>query len=264
MFMGGLLLVMAGLLVLHRSPRVSIGRGLTVAAAVLAGCGVAASATAFALAGTAKYTGTTGWVIPALHDAASDQPVSYTPECTKSGFPVCIHPAFGGYLHGVAAGLQPAAAEIAGLPGAPARAEQVRSGVGPPPAAGTTSIYQYSGDGGMAVFWGDDANAAWWQQAFQQDFLSWFVSGPEAPNGPTFLTAAQQAVVTALMAEVGSAAPQFDQPDNSNGQPVGPSPAQVDAAARRLESLSSAARHAWLAAHIAEIRAGGVTLASIP
>lgn len=272
MFIGGVIIAMAGLLAL--SPVTGggrrgiseggVGKRVTAAGALLVACGVAASATAFSLAGTVQYASATGWAIPALHDAASDQSVPFTPVCTESGFPVCIHPAFAAYLEGAAAGLQPAAAEIAGLPGAPVRAEQVRSGVGPPPAAGTTSVYQYSGDGGMAAFWGDDANAAWWQRAFQQDFLSWFVSGPEAPNGPTFLTAAQQAVVTALMVEVGSGTPQFDEPDNSNGQPVGPSPARVDAAARRLESLSKAAQHEWLATHIAQIRNGGVALAQIP
>ena len=73
-------------------------RWLAVLAAAAVGCGVAASATAFSLAGTAKYSQATGWVIPALHDAASDRPVPYTPVCTSAAFPVCIHPAFDGYL----------------------------------------------------------------------------------------------------------------------------------------------------------------------
>jgi hypothetical protein len=40
---------------------------------------------------------------------------------------VCVHPAFGFYLHDVAAALDPVAAEIAGLPGAPDRAAEVAS-----------------------------------------------------------------------------------------------------------------------------------------
>ena len=35
-------------------------------------------------------------------------------------------------------------------------------------------------------------------------------------------------------------------------------------AATRFESLSKAVQHDWLATHIAQIRAGGVTLAQIP
>jgi len=69
--------------------------------------------------------------------------------------------------------------------------------------------------------------------------------------------------VAALTVEAGLGTPQFNQA-YTNNRPTGPSPAQMGAAARRFESLSSAARHAWLAAHIAEIRAGGVTLAQIP
>jgi len=50
----------------------------------------------------------------------------------------------------------------------------------------------------------------------------------------------------------------------------GPSPAPepatgpVYAAARRLAALPPAARHAWLAAHLAALRAGQLTLARLP
>ena len=46
---------------------------LRTVAVVLVACGVAASWTAFALAGTAKPDAVGGWEIPALHSAASDQ-----------------------------------------------------------------------------------------------------------------------------------------------------------------------------------------------
>jgi hypothetical protein len=106
-------------------------------------------------------------------------------------------------------------------------------------------------------------NTASWQDGLQQDFLTWFVSGPPPQTAPWVPTGAQQALVTALMAETRAGTPLFAQPD-ANGQPVGPTPAQVGAAATRFESLSKAAQHAWLAAHVAQIRAGGVTLAQIP
>ena len=101
---------------------------LRAVAVVLVACGVAASWTAFALAGTAKPDAAGGWEIPALHSAASDQPVPAIPDCTSSsGFGVCVHPAFGFYLHDLAAALDPVAAEIAGLPGAPAGAKRWRA-----------------------------------------------------------------------------------------------------------------------------------------
>ena len=271
MFTGGLLIVMLGLLALWPSLSKPAGwRPRTMTAAAVAcgvatvACGVAAAVTAFVLVGTAQYTATTGWVIPALHDAASDQPVPYTPQCTGAAFRVCIHPAFSGYLAGVTAALQPAAAEIAGLPGAPVRAEQTVSTV-LTVAAGTTSVYEYPQTGGTTSFWGGPAVADtnWWRQALQQDFLTWFVSSSPQLNGSSNVTAAQQVVVAALTVKAGLGTPQFNQA-YANNRPTGPSPAQMRAAARRFESLSPGARHAWLAAHIAEIRAGGVTLAQIP
>ena len=272
MFIGGVIIAMAGLLAL--SPVTGGGRrGLslggvekrvTMAGAILVACGVAASATAFSLAGTAQYASATGWAIPALHDAASDQPVPYTPVCATSGFRVCIHPAFAAYLPAVTAALRPAAAEIAGLPGAPVRAEQVPSGV-LPATAGTTSVFQYPQLDGLASLWASpsDVNTASWQDALQQDFLTWFVSGPPPQTAPWAPTGAQQVLVTALMAETGAGTPLFAQPD-ANGKPVGPTPAQVGAAATRFESLSKAAQHDWLATHVAQVRACRVTLAQIP
>ena len=38
----------------------------------------------------------------------------------------------------------------------------------------------------------------------------------------------------------------------------------VYAAARRLATLPAAARHAWLAAHLAALRSGQLTLAQLP
>lgn len=237
--------------------------------------GAAASGTAFALAGTAK-PGVAGWDIPALHDAASDHPIPYSPDCLGTTFKVCVHPAFGAYLAATDAALQPVAAEIAGLPGAPVRASQVVSGggvramqgLGFPGTlgtgiTGTPPVYTYNSDNDFAPFLGNPANAssASWRWAFQQNFLSAFVAGPPhaGPNGfvSSVPAPAQQAVVTALMTAVGSQA-QFPQ---VNG--AGPASAQT-AAAKRFASLSSAARHAWLATHLSALRAGTITLAQIP
>jgi hypothetical protein len=287
MFMGGVLLVMVGLLALLPAARVPGVRGLsfagrrrlTVVAAAGVACGVAASATAFSLAGTGQYSLTTGWEIPALHDAADDQPVPYTLDCTGSAFKMCIHPAFEPYLGAMSAALQPAAAEIAGLPGAPARAEMT-TGVALPAVAGTTSVYDYSTeleDVGGASFWATPATArtAAWEQGEQQGFITWFVSGPAEQDSPG-PTPAQEAVAIALLAKIGAPVPQypqFSQPGTQSGtsstsgasgtQP-GASAAQITAAASGFESLSSAARHAWLAANIVVLRSGTITLAQIP
>ena len=72
------------------------------------------------LAGTARLA-VNGRVIPALHDAASDRPVPYTPVCSGGIVPVCVHPAYRGYLADVTAALRPLLGQLAGLPGAPVR-----------------------------------------------------------------------------------------------------------------------------------------------
>ena len=287
MFMGGVLLVMFGLLALSPVPRLPGVRGmsfaatgrLAVLAAVVVAGGVAASATAFALTGTARYSATAGWVIPALHDAADDQLIPYTQDCTGSAFTVCIHPALDAYLDALSGALRPAAAEIAGLPGTPVRAELAVGGAFPA-AAGTTPVYAYSGIGGVdqSSFMDTPAEAhtAVWEQGIQEEFLSWFVSGPQQADQQAGPDAAQQAVAGALLAKLGVPAPQSGPVGSFSGsaaaqvsgtasgsQPAA-SPAQISAAASRFESLSSATRHAWLAANIAALRSGALTLAQLP
>jgi hypothetical protein len=123
------------------------------------------------------------------------------------------------------------------------------------------------------------ARTAGWEQGNQQDFITWFVSGPAEQDAPGLTTPAQEAVAIALLAKIGAPVPQypqFSQPGTQSGgwstssasgasatQP-GTSAAQITAAARGFESLSSAARHAWLAANLAGLRSGTVTLAQIP
>ncbi len=284
MFMGGITVALLGVLALAPVLRIrgeffaAIGRAGRLLCAVgvaLLAVGVAASWTAFALAGTAK-PGVSGWDIPALHDAASDQPVPYIPDCAGTSFPVCVHPAFSAFLPAAAAALQPVAPEIAGLPGAPVRAEQVASdngvrltqglrvaGLPMEGLSGTPPVYHYASDDPLAPFWGNPALAG--GAAFQQEFLQWFVQDPASAGGSYgFLSPAQQAVVTALMAKAGSTPVGFSQADGSNGQPIGPSPTQIAAAAARFEALSPAARHAWLATHLHALRAGHITLAQLP
>jgi hypothetical protein len=278
MFMGGITVALLGVLSLALVLRklASGGWWLRVIAVVLLAAGAAASWTACSLAGTAKLTAT-GWEIPALHDAASDKPVPFVPDCTSGpgGFQVCIHPAFSGYLSEVAAGLDPVAAEIAGLPGAPVRAEQVASagtglvGFEPSYIAGNPPVFEYSGEqvgdlfGG---FMGIPAGAgAFWRAAFQQGLLDSFLAEPPhsaaARTGPAPLDAAQQAVEDALMIAAGSQPPQAT---GQGGQSGGPSQAQISAAASRFASLSPSARHAWLAARLPALRVGQITLAQLP
>jgi hypothetical protein len=278
MFMGGIAVALFGVLGLATALRpLASARGLASARAALAGtggwllrgvaviliaCGVAASWTAFALAGTAKPDPVGGWQIPALHSAASDQPVAVTQDCTaSSGFQVCVHPAFSIYLHDVAAALDPVAAEIAGLPGAPAGAKEVASVSGGQDVqsgiAGTPPVFEFTAEHVGAMFGQFNGIRDWagWTPGFQQGLLDAFLTGRPPHPGPVpiLLGPAQQAVEDALLTAVGS------QPLNPNVHSAG-----VSAAARRFAALPASARHVWLATHLTALRAGTITLAQIP
>jgi hypothetical protein len=266
MFMGGIAVAAVGLLALSPALRGLAGRGpsagggtgrwLRGVSVALVAAGVAASVTAYDLTGTAKLTAA-GWEIPVLHDAAAGRPVPYTPDCASSaGFKVCVHPAFGAYLAGLAAAFDPAAAQAAELPGAPVRAEQVPNG---DPfygslITGTPPVYEFT----VEITWVNPAavSGAGWRVSFQQGFLDEFIGGRVAELGGT-LSPAQQAVVSALLTGAGS-------PAAVQGFYGPPPAAQVTAAANRFAALSPVARHAWLAAHLSALRAGQITLAQIP
>jgi hypothetical protein len=277
MFMGGIAVALFGVLGLATALRELPARGRARARAALArgdgglrravavilvACGIAASWTAIALAGTAKPDAVGGWQIPALHSAASDQPVPAAPVCTSSsGFGVCVHPAFSFYLGDLAAALDPVAAEIAGLPGAPAGAREVASvSGGQDVQSGITvnpPVFVFTAEhvGSMFGQFLGDPDPVDWREGFQQGLLDAFLTGrqPYAGPGQVLLGPAQQAVEDALLTAVGS-------------QPLDPgmTSAGISAAAHRFAALPASARHAWLAAHLAALRAGQTTLAQIP
>src|SRR5215468_6607301 len=264
MFMGGIAVVLFGVLGLapglrqlasaggRASLRAVLARGdgwlLRVAAIILVACGVAASGTAFALAGTARPDAVGGWQIPALHSAASDHPVPVTQDCTSGyAFQVCLHPAFGFYLADVAAALEPVAAEIAGLPGAPVGAREmasvsggqnVWSGIsGNPPVfdftaehVGTTSG-EFDGIRETMYIESDiTPDAAAWRQGFQQGLLDAFLTGQSHHAGPVALDAEQQAVEDALMTAAGSQPQGHISQLSVNGKPAPGTLAAVSAA----------------------------------
>ena len=121
MFLAGLTVALLAALAL---PAGSGGRALRTAAAGLTGAGLLAAGTAVGLAGTGTLDAHGMIAIPALHDAASDQPLQFTPACSRTAIPVCLNPAFASYLPATATALAPLLSQLAGLPGAPARIVQ--------------------------------------------------------------------------------------------------------------------------------------------
>jgi hypothetical protein len=267
MFMAGIAIAALSILVL--SPRSGMipggaGRRARTAAIAAVAAGVALAGTALGLTATATQ-GVSGWDIPALHDAASDRPIAYTPVCTGTGLRVCLHPAFSSYLDDTAAALAPVAAEIAGLPGAPVRGEEVNSAAqastgGNGVITGDPSVYQFNMNNNALGYWGfQETN---FRETFQQDLLDAFVAPGGARNaylnGPSY-TPAQQAVVIALMRAVGSR-PTSNSPFAYNS-PINP---QVVTAADRFAALPASTRHAWLATHLTALQTGKIALEQLP
>jgi hypothetical protein len=211
--------------------------------------------------------------IPALHDAASDRPVRYTPVCSHTRVPVCLNPAYAGYLPATEAALAPVLTEVAGLPGAPARVSQAaavyRQGRGNsvsvsmagPSLSGTPPVFrmllplQLSGP---TMTMGELTAAV--RSTTGPDLVADVIGdGPSA-------TPAQRAVAAALRMSAGlpeavlRSAPSRQRPSGA----IVPLPVPVQAAARRFAARPAPARHTWLVRHLAALRAGHVTLAQLP
>jgi hypothetical protein len=259
MFLAGLTAALTGVLGL---PAGSGSRWLRGCAAACAVAGLAAAGTAVALAGTARLEPSGMIAIPALHDAASDQPIRYTPVCGGGAVPVCLNPAYRSYLPVVVAALQPVLAEVAGLPGAPARISQA-----------APAFRQGPRDGVLVTVGLQTANgpAAGGRHPSSYGLVLPDPFPGQSADGAVITTAqfaarirvfAQQAVQVALMRLTGSGISQLPGPQpRQPGPPLG---AATQAAAQRFAALPAAARHAWLVQHLAALRSGRVTLAQLP
>jgi hypothetical protein len=272
MFLAGIAVAALGLTGL---PARAGGRRLRRAAAVLTLAGVALAGTAAGLASTARLSAH-GLAIPALHDAANDTPIAYTPACGRAaGVPVCLNPAYRRWLPDMTAALAPVLAEVAGLPGAPVRATQVAAaytggeggfgrpitlGGHPPVLRMSLGVLDLPGPCGFCA--GPVATKRFADQirlAFAQAFTG-------AGNGPG--SPAQQAVQAALLQ--GAGIPFAAQPKlmaaarNGPGPAPGPAAGPVYAAARQLAARPATARHTWLAAHLGALRTGRLSLKELP
>jgi len=272
MFLAGIAVAALGLTGL---PAGAGGQWLRRAAAVLTLAGVALAGTAVGLASTARLSAH-GLAIPALHDAANDAVITYTPACGRAaGVPVCLNPAYRRWLPDMTVALAPVLAEVAGLPGAPVRATQVASaytsgegGFGRPISLGghppvlRMSLGSIDLPGPCGFCEGPVATKQFADQ-MRLGFAQAFAGAGNGPGSP-----AQQAVQAALLQGAGipfAALPKLMAAGrNGPGSAPGPATGPVYAAARRLATRPAAARHAWLAAHLAALRAGRLSLRDLP
>jgi hypothetical protein len=102
--------------------------------------------------------------------------------------------------------------------------------------------------------------------SLQQDLMRAIIIGSAGEFGsngfqPDPGTQAQQAVMDGLLKALGTKPYPVPQPDENGPAAL---PAQVATAAARFAALPATTRHAWLAANLAALKAGTITLAQLP
>ena len=273
MFLAGLTVAILAALGL---PTGAGGRALRAAAAATTLAGLAAAATAVGLAGTATIDAHGMIRIPALHDAANDQPIRFTPVCSHTAIPVCLNPAYSSYLASTAAALEPVLNQIAGLPGAPAQILQEAATYQLSPGNGIEIGRAGPGNNGLAAVYhlilpiqqlGPPLTTA--QMASQVRGDSWDLVTNFTGDGPG-ASKAQDAVAASII--IDSKLPMASTVFISDGQP-GTDPSRSAsitpgtpeyAAAQRFAALPEQTRRVWLTSHLAALRAGQITLAKLP
>jgi hypothetical protein len=283
MFLTGLTAAVLGALALPTGAGVRAVRRSAVAVTT---AGLLAAGTAVALAGTGRLDAHGMIAIPALHDAASDRPLRYTPVCSHTAIPVCLNPAYASYLPATEAALAPMLDQIAGLPGAPARISQaavtyqqgpgnsVGIGLAGPPISGTPPVFHLL----LPVQSGGPALSASEQASQVRSFTGPSIVASITGDGPG-ASQAQHAVTTALLMAARVVPSHLPAPGvptaGNNAPPPGagagggryvplPPGSPAYAAARRFAALPAAARRAWLTQHLAALRAGRISLGQLP
>jgi hypothetical protein len=246
----------------------------------LTAAGLIAVAVAAGLTGTARLDPQGMLIIPALHDAANNRPIRYTPVCDHSATPICLNPAYAAYLPDVREALAPVLSEIAGLPGAPARVDQLA-----PIFVGPQNSTFVEGGPGVVIARAAESGSRQLDLVLPDQLpgepgtgvtATQFIGQIRLPavgdlvkdivgGAPGEQSRAQEAVAAALTFHAGaSLAPRAAAAIGDGADELGALPAAVETAAGRFAALPAGVRHAWLAAHLTALRAGRITLEQIP
>ncbi len=231
---------------------VAIGRSIASSKAypaALAVCGIILVLASFA--GVASSSADIhGIRIPILYNAASDRPIPYTPICSQTALPVCVHPAYSAELPQLSALINRLAAPLIGISGAPVQADQ-RPADGPWQVVG--NILVVPPFAAHASDWADPKEP-FMRMLFTEIALG-LVSAPRPiPNSPDSehhksqrnYTTTQQAIALYLLQQANIT--------------VDPNILQISPQARAFEqslaTQSRASQHAWLAQHYVAVLQG--------
>jgi hypothetical protein len=254
----GMTVALAGLLTLRGQAG---SRQVRRAGAALAAGGLVLITAAFALTSTSRHDHQ-GVIVPALHDAATDRAIPYTPVCTHSALPVCLHPAYAAANERTVfdTTLNRIAAPLIGAPGMPVRAEQL------PDAEQGAPVSLVEGDPPVlhlpnVIIHGHALEPPGFARAFRTRIALSLVipAGTVAATQSCRCAAnaadpAQRAVALYLLRQAGY----------TSDTGLIPGGTTVIAAERRLAALTPTARTTWFARHIAALRAGALTTGELP
>jgi hypothetical protein len=182
------------------------------------------------------------------------------PTCVQRAIPVCLHPAYATLLDEEAELVDRLARPLAGLPGAPTRAEQLPFGTRPVPHD-------------VLVLFSTHTTIARGEQ-LTEDFLDlevdtivWqLVSAPSEGSEVGAATEAQAALALWLVRQAGDL-PATSGTSAAGSSAVGSAAAmerRINAAAERFAALDPGQQRAWLAANYSALRAGELALDEMP
>jgi hypothetical protein len=205
-----------------------------------------------------------GWtqLVPAPiveNASSSSHAIAYEPACVQRSIQICVHPANESILDETADLIDPVVRPLAGLPGAPLRAEQIRA----PKGGALMTLNSDSADVVPAL----PAGAGTSYQAVATAAAVGAVRNPS--DDPFALTPAQHAIATWLVRQAGW--PDLDAPPSLEAVPGNTTRADyereladISLAADRFAALSPAEQRAWLETNLAVLRAGTLELEDLP
>ncbi len=182
------------------------------------------------------------WASPAQMEAAT---IPYDPVCVREEIPVCVHPAYEELLPETATVVGEIAGPLAGVPGAPTRAEQIHSTFARPESDGVLSFFLHDRRSLGDVLASEVAGELAGHQA-----PAAFRRNGGAPDD------ARAAIQAWLLRQAGR--------NSEYAIFSGENPEAIAAASQRFAELTPEEREKWLHKNYTDLRAGKLTLEDLP
>ena len=233
-----------------------------------------------------------GWTqlvpAPVFVEASPSRAIAYEPVCAQRSIPICLHPAYESVLDETADLVDPVVRPLAGLPGFPVRAEQVRPDREGDGFRTFDLVAAADGSDVLAILPADSEEV----DLVEAAYVAIVAVAGQADGFLADLNPAQSALALWLMDQAGWAVgdqgrvitsygflvedlfipnQSFDEScgeastqEGCRAMPDATSMAEVRLAADRFGALTPEAQRAWLEANFAALRAGDLSLEDLP